>query len=96
MAKQVYFDYPTVQQAAQNYAKRHEGLNTILTDLESGLAPMLASWEGSARDLYVEQKVVWDKAAADLTALLKEIITQTQTAHDGYAQVTEDIKALWT
>jgi early secretory antigenic target protein ESAT-6 len=96
MNQPIYFDYPTVQQAAQNYAKRQEGLNTILSDLETNLAPMLASWEGSARDLYFEQKTVWDNAAKDLTSLLQEIAGLTQNAHDGYTKVVSDVKTLWS
>ncbi len=94
--KTIYFDYPTVQQAAANYKARHEGLTTILADLESGLAPMLASWDGTARDMYVQQTASWDAAALDLTNLLQSIITETHSAHDGYATLVENVHNLWS
>lgn len=91
----IYVDYATIQQAAKDFSRRQQQLTSALETLESGLAPMLASWEGSARDLYVEKKAEWDKAAADLSALLTAISQHTQRAHDGYAEVVTANKSAW-
>jgi 6 kDa early secretory antigenic target len=96
MTKPIYVDYPALQTATANFSKRHESLQTIIANLEAGLAPMIATWDGAARDLYLEQKAIWDSAAADLTSLLQTIIAHTQNAHDGYSQVVSDVKGLWT
>ena len=86
----IQVDYAVVEAAAKNFANRQEHLVQILDTLEAGLAPMLASWEGAARDLYLEKKALWDKSAADLGALLTMISTHTQKAHDGYAEVVSE------
>ena len=91
----IYVDYTALDQAAKNFATRQEHLVSILENLEAGLAPMLASWEGSARDLYVEKKATWDKAANDLAALLSSIQQHTQKAHDGYADLVASSKSAW-
>lgn len=91
----IYVDHAQLETAAQDFARRHEALQTVLTNLEDGLAPMIASWEGSAQSMYVEKKAAWDAAAADLAALLAGITRLTTDAHQGYVATVEANRATW-
>jgi early secretory antigenic target protein ESAT-6 len=92
----IYVDHARLESAAQDFAQRHEALQTVLTDLEDGLAPMIATWEGSAQSMYLEKKAAWDAAAADLTALLAGITRLTTDAHEGYAATVSANHATWS
>jgi len=91
----IYVDYAALETAAQDFGRRHEALQTVLTNLEDGLAPMIASWEGSAQSMYLEKKAAWDAAAADLSALLAGITRLTSEAHDGYVATVNANRATW-
>lgn len=92
----IYVDYDQVSTAADNFGKRHQTLESILDTLESGLAPMVGSWEGSAQAMYVEKKAAWERASRDLTALLKSMQKLTKDAHQGYQTVVSDNLTMWT
>jgi WXG100 family type VII secretion target len=92
----IYVDHEALGAAAQDFARRHEALQEVLTNLENGLAPMIASWEGSAQSMYVEKKAAWDAAAADLTALLAGITRLTSEAHEGYLATVAANQATWS
>lgn len=93
---EIYVDHQRLLEAQHNFARHHEQLHAILSELESGLAPMLASWDGSARQLYAERKAQWDAAALDLSALLKSIVELTRTAHEGYSRLVAANVAAWS
>ena len=92
---EIYVDHQRLQHAVTAFARHHEQLETVLSELEAGLAPMLGSWEGSARDLYQQKKTSWDAAARDLAHLLQSIVGLTRTAHHGYAEVVAKNAASW-
>jgi WXG100 family type VII secretion target len=48
-------------------------LETELEELERDAAPLIGAWSGSAREAYDERQRRWRSAAADLTAMLRDI-----------------------
>lgn len=92
---QIYVDHRALDEARAKFAGHHEALRLVLSELESGLAPMVGSWVGSARELYVERKAQWDAAALDLAALLESITELTRAAHQSYATLVADNVAAW-
>jgi early secretory antigenic target protein ESAT-6 len=93
---QIYVDHERLQQAQRDFARHHESLQSILAELEAGLAPMLGSWDGSARELYVQRKAAWDTAARDLATLLQSIAELTRSAHAGYEKLVADNVTAWS
>ena len=55
-----------------------------LSDLKSDIAPMVATWEGSAQTAYYAQQAKWDNAWSELTAALGDFQRATSTAATGY------------
>jgi early secretory antigenic target protein ESAT-6 len=93
---QLYVDHAKLEAAAQDLARRQQALQQLLTSLEDGLGPMIASWEGSAQSMYVEKKAAWDAAAADLAALLGSISRLTEQAHQGYLDAVTTNRTSWS
>lgn len=92
----IYVDHAKLEAAAADFGKRHQSLESILDTLESGLAPMVASWEGSTQAMYIEKKAAWERASRDLTALLQAIGKLTHDTHLGYLDTVAANKTTWT
>jgi early secretory antigenic target protein ESAT-6 len=92
----IYVDPEKLETAAGNFEVHEKSLRSILSQLETDLAPLIASWEGSAQELYVQKKRAWDTAAADLATLLGSITTVTRQAHQGYVDTITANKTMWT
>jgi WXG100 family type VII secretion target len=93
---QIYVDHAKLDAAAQDFARRQEALQSLLAGLEEGLAPMIASWEGSAQGMYLEKKAAWDAASADLAALLADIGRLTGRAHESYVDTVSANQTIWS
>ena len=55
-----------------------------LDTLESDLQPLATDWTGAAKEAYREAKATWDKAIADMIALLEQASTNVDTSNDEY------------
>lgn len=91
----IYVDHGKIEAAAAHLRGHKKSFDDILSTLEGDLAPMVATWSGEARDLYVAKKANWDHAAADLTALLAHIATITETAHGTYTTTVTEVGEMW-
>lgn len=92
----IYVDPEKLEAAAGNFAAHENTLRSILSQLETDLAPLVASWEGDAQQLYVAKRAAWDSAALDLANLLGSITSVTRDAHAGYVETIAKNKAMWT
>jgi ESAT-6 family protein len=92
----IYVDHTRIETAAGQLRTHKRTFDQILSQLETDLAPMIGSWSGEARELYLTKKRSWDLAAADLTALLGTIAQLTEDAHVGYVNTVNDVKNSWT
>jgi len=91
----IYVDPEKLETAAGNFAAHEKALRSIISQLETDLAPLVASWEGSAQELYVAKRAAWDNAALDLASLLGTITTVTRQAHQGYVDTITTNKNMW-
>ncbi len=67
-------------------------INSQLADLKNYLTPMVSTWSGSAAENYNAAQAQWDRAAADLNAVLNAIGNALGQANEGY-QATEKSNA---
>jgi early secretory antigenic target protein ESAT-6 len=70
-------------------------LTSTLDQLESDLAPMVASWSGSAQESYLQCKKQWEEAAAGLATVLNQIGQSVGTANDNYMAAERAAKNNW-
>ncbi|WP_375500237.1 WXG100 family type VII secretion target [uncultured Jatrophihabitans sp.] len=94
-ASDIYVEHAKIEAAAGHLRAHKKSFDDILSTLEGDLAPMVATWSGEARDLYLTKKRNWDRAAADLTALLAHIATITETAHNTYTATVTEVGEMW-
>lgn len=65
--------FPAMQQASADIQKALDTLESQLSQLERDAAPLIASWEGEARQAYEERQARWRAASRDLQAMLRDI-----------------------
>lgn len=84
MPAHILVTFGSIAGAQADTASTHASLNQQLADLKSYLAPLVASWTGTAADTYQGYQAQWDSAAADLNAVLNTISAALGTANDNY------------
>jgi ESAT-6 family protein len=67
-----------------------------LDDLKARLAPLVASWTGTAATDYQAFQKQWDTAAADLQQVLAQIGVALRTANEDYQDGERNNAARWT
>ena len=65
--------FPALLQASADIQKALSTLDSQLSQLESDAAPLVASWDGEARQAYEARQARWRAAARDLRAVLRDI-----------------------
>jgi len=91
----IYVEHNRLATGAENLSAHKKTFDEVLSQLESDLAPMISTWSGEARDLYLQKKGLWDKAARDISLLLAHIAKITEDAHNGYAKAVAELAELW-
>ncbi|GIF53281.1 WXG100 family type VII secretion target [Asanoa ferruginea] len=66
-------NFPALQQASADIQKALNTLDTQLAQLERDAAPLIATWDGDARQAYDQRQSRWRTASADLQAMLRDI-----------------------
>ena len=74
----------------------YRSLQAALEGLESQLAPMVASWDGQAREAYFVQKAKWEQASAAMAQILAQMGQAVQDAHSNYSAAETSNTNLWT
>lgn len=92
----IYVDHARIEHGVAQLRVHKKTFDEVLTQLESDLAPLVSTWSGGARDLYVAKKQAWDAAAQDLTVLLGSIAQLTADAHTGYVDTVSQVRNAWT
>ncbi|GIF65425.1 ESAT-6-like protein [Asanoa ishikariensis] len=66
-------NFPALQQASADIQRALNTLDTQLGQLERDAAPLIASWDGEARQAYDQRQSRWRTASADLQSMLRDI-----------------------
>jgi WXG100 family type VII secretion target len=66
-------NFPALQQASADIQKALNTLDSHLAQLERDAAPLIATWDGDARQAYDQRQSRWRTASADLQAMLRDI-----------------------
>ncbi|MEU4680155.1 WXG100 family type VII secretion target [Micromonospora sp. NPDC023737] len=70
---EIRYNFGALNAAADSCGGAVKNLNGELEGLKSGIAPLLATWDGEARDAYGQRQAEWEAAATDLRDLLGRI-----------------------
>ena len=72
---EIRYNFPMLNQAADNCGASSRNMTSELDGLKRGLQPMLATWEGDAQAAYYARQAEWESAANDLRDLLGRIVS---------------------
>lgn len=85
---QLVVNFTALQTAAGDINNAINAMESQLAEAEQTAAPLVASWDGSARDSYQARQAVWTKAATDLSTMLRDIKRAVEQSAEQY-QATE-------
>jgi early secretory antigenic target protein ESAT-6 len=66
-------NFPALHQASADIQKALNALEAQLAQLERAAAPLVATWEGDARQGYDARQAQWRRASGDLATMLRDI-----------------------
>lgn len=66
-------NFAALQKASGDIQNALNTLEGQLAQLERDAAPLVAGWDGAAREAYDVRQARWRQAATDLTAILRDI-----------------------
>ena len=95
MADQIRVNPGSLSTAVGDIASGVAAAGTRLQDLKAAIAPMVATWEGSAQEAYRVQQTRWDTAWNDLTQALQGLQATTQRSNDDYSAGEAANTASW-
>lgn len=94
-ASEIRVTFSALNAAQGDVSTTASRISTQLEDLKRFLAPMVATWQGEAAELYGQKQRTWDTAAADLAAVLAQIGVALGSANESYQQVEHANAARW-
>lgn len=66
-------DFSVLRQASADIAQALRTIESQLEQLERDAAPLIATWDGAARQAYEQRQGRWRAAARNLQAMLRDI-----------------------
>jgi WXG100 family type VII secretion target len=73
MSDTLVVNFAALSQASLDIQSALDALASQLSELERDAAPLVATWEGSAREAYDVRQAQWRSAAEDLSRMLRNI-----------------------
>ncbi|TCB90687.1 WXG100 family type VII secretion target [Micromonospora zingiberis] len=70
---EIRYNFAGLNAAADSCGSSVRNMTSELEGLKSGIAPLLATWDGDAREAYFQRQREWESAANDLRDLLGKI-----------------------
>ncbi|MGC5033678.1 WXG100 family type VII secretion target [Micromonospora sp. DT229] len=70
---EIKYNFAGLNAAADSCNGSVRNMTSELEGLKSGIAPLLATWDGEAREAYFQRQREWESAANDLRDLLTRI-----------------------
>jgi WXG100 family type VII secretion target len=87
--------FATLRELAAELEDILKKLNGSLDDLHDRVVPVVLSWEGEAREVFVEKLDEWDRSAQDLQAAQKWLHECATTSHINYAAAHQAVLRGW-
>lgn len=87
--------FTTLSELAAELEDILKKLNGSLDALHDRVVPVVLSWEGEAREVFVEKLDEWDRSAQDLQAAQKWLHECATTSHVNYAAAHRAVLRGW-
>jgi WXG100 family type VII secretion target len=73
MSDEIVVRFSALTKASEDINKAISTMHSELDGLERGIQPLLATWDGTAKNEYHTRQREWTQASTDLTTLLTQI-----------------------
>jgi WXG100 family type VII secretion target len=87
--------FATLRELAADLEDILKKLNDGLDDLRDRVVPVVLSWEGEAREVFVDKLDEWDRSAQDLQAAQKWLHECATTSHVNYLAAHQAVLRGW-
>lgn len=87
--------FATLHELAAELEDILKKLNDSLDDLHDRVVPVVLSWKGEAREVFVDKLDEWDRSAQDLQAAQKWLHACATTSHVNYAAAHQAVLRGW-
>lgn len=77
-------EHGKLDQGSADVMAAAKDIQSRLDTLEDELKPLASDWTGAAKEAYREAKATWDKAIADMIALLEQASVNVDTSNQEY------------
>jgi WXG100 family type VII secretion target len=88
-------DYATIHGAAEDCTSTVKQLETQFQQLKDDLNPLVTTWEGDAKDSYLNAQKQWDDKFEDLRQLLAQVAAVLPQIADGYQGTETGVTGLF-
>ena len=92
---EILVTFSAISAAEGDVAATSQSINGQLDDLKAYLAPMVATWTGTAAENYQAKQRQWDEAATELNAILAQIGRALGTAGEDFASAESSNASIW-
>ena len=93
---EIVVDYAALSAAEAALAGSQRSIAASLHQLNSDLAPLLATWEGAGKDAYLAQQTRWNTESDDLNLTLAAIHRAVGSANSGYQEMDRRVAGAWS
>ncbi|MCM1943454.1 WXG100 family type VII secretion target [Streptomyces sp. G3] len=87
--------FATLHELAADLEDILKKLNGRLDELHDRVVPVVLSWKGEAREVFVDKLDEWDRSAQDLQAAQKWLHECATTSHVNYAAAHQAVLRGW-
>jgi len=95
MSDMLVVQFGALQEASANIATALSTMESRLSQVENDAAPLVATWDGAAREAYDLRQRQWSAAAADLSAILRDIKIAVDDSAAEYQATEQRNRALF-
>ncbi|OIJ69551.1 WXG100 family type VII secretion target [Streptomyces mangrovisoli] len=87
--------FSTLRELAGELEDILKSLDVTLDDLYDRVEPVVLSWKGEAREIFVQKLDEWDRSAQDLRAAQKWLHEYVTNGHTNYAAAHQAVLRGW-
>ena len=92
---EIKVEFGQIAQAASTITTQSKEIDNVLDEIRAEVQRVLGSWDGEGSDTYKQSQEKWDRAAADLNAVLAAIGTAVQQAGEAYQAAEKQNVSRW-
>ncbi|HET9516491.1 MAG TPA: WXG100 family type VII secretion target [Actinoplanes sp.] len=92
---QLVVNFAALTQASSDITRALGELQSQLADLDAHGKRLMDTWDGDARNAYLDKQNRWNSAAQDLTAILRRIQTALDASQGDYLNTEKRATSLF-